>query len=249
MSSTGHREDHTTCLWREGPRRRMLLPVQVLGHISTKGTNVEPTTSETTTTPRVPSRQRRAAALPPLLIDEREAIAREVHVGLAQSASAVLLGLDILRATALEAAPGELERLERLATRNGREVRRLMAFLRAPRDRGLLACLEDYVDDVEVEGSPVTLTVEDTDGDAVTDDRVFRFIHRSLAALERSGAVGALGITVAPLADGAVLVRIDSAGKRGDAARSLQGIASEAAGAPVVVRAQDGGIQLEAVIR
>lgn len=210
---------------------------------------MEPTTSQRATTPRAPSRSRRATALPPVLTEERDAIAREVHVGLAQSASAVLLGLDILRATALEAAAGELERLERLATRNGREVRRLMAFLRAPRERGLLACLVDYVDDVEVEGSPITLTVEDTAGDAVTDDRVFRFIHRALAAIERSGAVGTLTVTVAPLADGAVMVRIDSAGNGGGAARSLQGIASEAAGAPVVVRTQDGGIQLEAVIR
>lgn len=205
---------------------------------------------ERTTTPNsavptmVPVRQ-----IPEAVVEEREAIAREVHVGLAQSASAVLLGLDILRSTALESSHEELERLERLARRNGREVRRLMAFLLAPRAKGLTAAVQDYIDDIEADDSPITLTIDEGAVDAATGDRAFRFIHRSLAALERSGTSGAIAISVLPVADDALLVRIGAAGTGDGTERSLQGVATEAGGAPVVVRVLDGHTQIEAVIR
>ena len=206
---------------------------------------VEGTTTPNTAAPAIVE----STDLPAAVVEERAAIAREVHVGLAQSASAVLLGLDILRSTALESSHVELERLERLARRNGREVRRLMAFLLAPREKGLRAAVQDYVDDIEADDSPVTFTIDEGAVDPSTGDRAFRFIHRALAALERSGASGALDISVLPVADDALLVRIDAAEAGDDGGRSLQGVASEAGGAPVVVRVHEGRVQLEAVIR
>jgi PAS domain S-box-containing protein len=95
--------------------------------------------------------------------DERRRMARELHDGIGQSITGLLLGLRTLAETpTLEAVRGRADDLREIALAALEDVRRLARGLRpsALDEQGLAAALENYVDDYQLAHEiPVTLDV------------------------------------------------------------------------------------------
>jgi signal transduction histidine kinase len=203
------------------------------------------TKQDSTQDPRLPVAGRRSAA------QERAALAHDLHAGLAQATTATMLGLDILR-TSLTAdtapPPDVIDRLDELATWSGREIRRLLAFLRTPRDRGLSDTLRQYFDEVETEDTPITLDVTGHPGSDDAAESAFRFIHGTLGVLYRKRSVGPVAISVLSTID-AVTVRIRATVAWPRGSKALDAIAADAGADPIVIRTNNGTLSIEAVIR
>lgn len=183
--------------------------------------------------------------------DERAALARDLHAGLAQSTTATMLGLEILRTalTGHTAPPADvIDRLDELATWSGREIRRLMAFLRVSRDRGLGDTLRAYVDEIDHPDAPIELSVAGAPSDPRTSEAAFRFIHGTLGVLFRKRSTGPTILTVVSL-DDSVTVRIHANVGWPKGSQALDPIAEDAGADPVVIRSTDGRLSIEAVIR
>lgn len=183
--------------------------------------------------------------------DERDALARDLHAGLAQATTATMLGLEILR-TSLNAEsappPDVIDRLDELATWSGREIRRLMAFLRVPRDRGLNEALRQYVDEIDNPDAPIELSAAGEPSGARAAEAAFRFIHGTLGVLFRKRSTGPTSLTVVSTSD-SVTVRIHANVSWPRGSQAIDGIAADAGADPVVVRSTDGRLSIEAVVR
>lgn len=183
--------------------------------------------------------------------DEREALAQDLHAGLAQATTATILGLEILRTslTAQTAPPLDvMNRLDELATWSGREIRRLLAFLRVPRDRGLAEMLRQYLDEVEHPETPIELSVAGAPATATTMEAAFSFIHGVLGVLFRKRTVGPMSIAIVSVPD-SVTVRIRANVAWPKDSHALDGIAQNAGAEPIIIRSSDGRLSIEAVIR
>lgn len=183
--------------------------------------------------------------------DEREALARDLHAGLAQATTATMLGLEILRSSMTADAPPPpdvIGRLEELAIWSGREVRRLLAFLRVPRDAGLPETLRQYVDEVDHPDAPIELSVGGAAASPETSEAVFRFIHGTLGVLFRKRSTGPISVAVVASPE-TVTVRIRARATWPNGSHALDGIARDAGAEPVVVRSNGGTLSIEAVIR
>lgn len=135
--------------------------------------------------------------------DERRRMARELHDGVGQSLTSLLVGLRTLsEAPTLEAVRGRTQDLREIGLAALEDVRRLARGLRPSTldDLGLAATLENYVEDYELaHAAAVTLEVAEVAGSRLPEEMettLYRIVQEALTNTARHAAAETVHIRI-----------------------------------------------------